>query len=117
MVPVYEKHLTKGEVDALVAFYSDPKGQKILNEMPAMTSEAMQAASWNYAKTYDEYDTACSKRDRPGAKDGRNKNGQREIAHGPVSSSLHPCLPQTASLTWEVFALPTNQLRGRWEIA
>jgi hypothetical protein len=45
MVPVYEKHLTKGDVDALIAFYSGPTGQKILKEMPAMTSEAMQAAS------------------------------------------------------------------------
>jgi len=43
MEPVYEKHLTKGEVDALVAFYSTPTGQKILNDLPAMTSEAMQA--------------------------------------------------------------------------
>jgi hypothetical protein len=43
--PVYEKHLTKGDVDALVAFYSTPRGQRILKEMPAMTSEAMQAAS------------------------------------------------------------------------
>jgi uncharacterized protein len=43
MEPVYQKHLTKGGVDALVAFYSTPTGQKILNEMPAMTSEAMQA--------------------------------------------------------------------------
>jgi uncharacterized protein len=45
MVPVYEKHMTKGDVDALVAFYSTPRGQKILKEMPAMTAEAMQASS------------------------------------------------------------------------
>lgn len=45
MKPVYQKHLTKGDVDALIAFYSGPTGQKILKEMPAMTSEAMQAAS------------------------------------------------------------------------
>jgi uncharacterized protein len=45
MIPVYQKHLTKGDVDALVAFYSTPRGQKILNEMPAMMSEAMQASS------------------------------------------------------------------------
>jgi len=42
MVPVYEKHLTKGDVDALVAFYSSPVGQKMLKEMPAITAEAMQ---------------------------------------------------------------------------
>ena len=45
MIPSYQKHLTKGDVDALTAFYSSPTGQKILKEMPAMTADAMQAAS------------------------------------------------------------------------
>jgi hypothetical protein len=45
MVPAYQKHLTKGDVDALTAFYSSPTGQKVLKEMPAMTADAMQAAS------------------------------------------------------------------------
>ena len=45
MIPVYEKHLTKGDVDALVTFYSGPTGQKMLKELPAMTAESMQAAS------------------------------------------------------------------------
>ncbi|MGB6460007.1 MAG: DUF2059 domain-containing protein [Candidatus Acidiferrum sp.] len=44
MVPVYQKHLTKGDVDHLVAFYSSPTGQKLLREMPAIAAEAMQAA-------------------------------------------------------------------------
>ena len=42
MVPSYQKHLTKGDVAALVAFYSSPTGQKILKEMPQITAEAMQ---------------------------------------------------------------------------
>lgn len=45
MIPVYQKHLTKGDVDALVAFYSSATGEKVLKEMPAMMSESMQAAS------------------------------------------------------------------------
>ncbi|HXN97572.1 MAG TPA: DUF2059 domain-containing protein [Candidatus Acidoferrales bacterium] len=45
MIPVYQKHLTKGDVDALVAFYESPTGAKMLKEMPAMTAESMQAAS------------------------------------------------------------------------
>jgi hypothetical protein len=45
MIPVYQKHLTKGDVDALVAFYSSPTGEKVLTEMPAMMSESMQAAT------------------------------------------------------------------------
>jgi hypothetical protein len=45
MIPVYQKHLTKSDVDALTTFYSSPTGQRILREMPAMTTEAMQASS------------------------------------------------------------------------
>jgi hypothetical protein len=45
MVPAYQKHLTKGDVDALTAFYSSPTGQKVLKEMPATTADAMQSAS------------------------------------------------------------------------
>ncbi|HKV24415.1 MAG TPA: DUF2059 domain-containing protein [Candidatus Acidoferrum sp.] len=43
MVPVYQKHFTKGDVDNLVAFYSGPTGQKLLRELPAITAESMQA--------------------------------------------------------------------------
>jgi uncharacterized protein len=42
MVPVYQKHFTKGDVDALVAFYSTPTGQKLIKELPAINAEAMQ---------------------------------------------------------------------------
>jgi hypothetical protein len=43
VVPVYQKHLTRSDVRALVAFYSSPPGQKILREQPAMIRESMQA--------------------------------------------------------------------------
>jgi hypothetical protein len=43
MVPTYQKHFTKGDMDALVTFYSSPTGQKLLREMPAITAEAMTA--------------------------------------------------------------------------
>jgi len=43
MVPTYQKHFTRGELDALTAFYSSPTGQKILREMPAIMSEAMES--------------------------------------------------------------------------
>jgi len=43
MVPVYQKHFTKGDIDVLIAFYSAPTGQKMLREMPAIMAEAMQA--------------------------------------------------------------------------
>jgi len=42
MVPVYQKHFTKGDIDAIVAFYSAPTGQKLLKEMPEIMAESMQ---------------------------------------------------------------------------
>jgi hypothetical protein len=42
MVPTYQKHFTKGDIDALIAFYSAPTGQKVLRELPAIMSEAME---------------------------------------------------------------------------
>jgi len=42
MVPAYEKHLTKGDLQAMTAFYSSPAGQKLLMQMPAIMSEGMQ---------------------------------------------------------------------------
>ncbi|HET8924952.1 MAG TPA: DUF2059 domain-containing protein [Candidatus Acidoferrum sp.] len=43
MVPVYQKHFTKGDISALTAFYGTPTGQKVLRELPAITAEAMQS--------------------------------------------------------------------------
>jgi uncharacterized protein len=45
MIPVYQKHLTRKDIGAVVAFYSTPIGQKLIRELPGMTQEAMQVAS------------------------------------------------------------------------
>jgi uncharacterized protein len=42
MVPSYQKHFTKGDMDTLTAFYTSPTGQKVLREMPAIMAESMQ---------------------------------------------------------------------------
>lgn len=44
LVPVYQRHLTRSDVQALVAFYGSPPGQKILREQPALIRESMEAA-------------------------------------------------------------------------
>jgi uncharacterized protein len=44
-IPVYQRHLTKADLDAMVAFYSSPVGQKILHEQPAMVQESMEASA------------------------------------------------------------------------
>jgi hypothetical protein len=65
MVPVYQKHLTKGDVDALIAFYGTSTGQKLLRELPAITAEAMQAMMPLLRKRID----------------AMNEQVQEEIAH------------------------------------
>jgi hypothetical protein len=54
MIPVYQKHLTKTDVQALISFYSTPTGQKMLRELPAMTAEGMQAVYPRIQKQMDE---------------------------------------------------------------
>jgi hypothetical protein len=54
MIPVYQKHLSKSDVDEMIKFYSTPTGQKILREMPAMTAEGMQAMQPRIHKQMDE---------------------------------------------------------------
>lgn len=43
MAPVYQKHFTKGDVNTLVAFYSTPTGQKLIQDTPAIMGEVMQS--------------------------------------------------------------------------
>jgi len=58
MVPVYQRHFTKSEIDALTAFYGSPAGQKFLHEMPAVTAETMQAV---YPRIQTEVDAALKR--------------------------------------------------------
>lgn len=43
MVQIYQKHLTRSEADAVIAFYSSPEGKSFLNKAPVMGTETMQA--------------------------------------------------------------------------
>jgi hypothetical protein len=45
MIPVYQKHFTKGDIDALIAFYSSPIGQKTLKELPGVMADGMKAST------------------------------------------------------------------------
>ncbi len=44
MIPAYQKHFTKADIEAMNAFYSSPVGQKVLQELPAVMQEGAQAA-------------------------------------------------------------------------
>ena len=58
MIPVYQRHFTKSEIDALITFYSSPPGQKFLHEMPAVTAETMQAV---YPRIQAQVDAALKR--------------------------------------------------------
>ncbi len=58
MIPVYQRHFTKSEIDALIAFYSSPAGQKFLHEMPAVTAETMRVV---YPRIQAEVDAALKR--------------------------------------------------------
>jgi hypothetical protein len=44
MVPAYQAHFTHGDIEAMNTFYASPVGQRVLQELPAVTREGMQAA-------------------------------------------------------------------------
>ncbi len=43
MIPIYQRHLTKTDLDSVIVFYSTPAGQRLLKEQPAMMAEGMKA--------------------------------------------------------------------------
>jgi hypothetical protein len=44
MIPSYQNHFTKGDIEAMNKFYSSPVGQKVLEQLPSVMQEGMQAA-------------------------------------------------------------------------
>jgi uncharacterized protein len=44
MIPVYQRHLSKADIEEMIRFYTSPTGQKLLREQPQMMQESMQAA-------------------------------------------------------------------------
>ncbi len=41
IVPLYDKHFTKSELDAYITFFSSPQGQKFLKTLPIIMSESI----------------------------------------------------------------------------
>jgi dienelactone hydrolase len=76
MIPVYQKHLTKVDVDAMAAFYSSPTGQKLLREQPAMAGESMQAVA---ARVQKALDLAIDHADQKAQEDADREKAPAEI--------------------------------------
>lgn len=77
MAPVYQKHFTKGDVDALVAFYSAPTGQKMLREMPAIMAEAMESMMPLLRKQMDAMQQRVQQEVAQMIKESETKPGQK----------------------------------------
>ncbi len=53
MIPIYQKHFSRTDIEAMTTFYASPTGQKMMQEMPALTTESMQAS---YARMQKQMD-------------------------------------------------------------
>jgi hypothetical protein len=69
MIPIYQRHFSKTDIDAMSIFYASPTGQKMMREMPALTSESMQAS---YARMQKQMD-AMTKQAEQIIKEGQEK--------------------------------------------
>jgi|SRR5208283_1587478 len=61
MIPAYQKHFTKSEIEAMNTFYSSPVGQKVLEELPAVMHEGAQAAMPIMSKYLGEWSDRMQK--------------------------------------------------------
>jgi hypothetical protein len=76
MVPAYEKHLTKGDLDAITAFYSSPTGQKLLRETPAMVADSMQSVMPIMQKYMEKVQTKIQEQTVAMLKNAEDRSGQ-----------------------------------------
>ncbi len=44
LVPIYQKHLSQSDVEALLAFYATPAGKRVLAALPAIERDVLSAA-------------------------------------------------------------------------
>jgi uncharacterized protein len=55
IIPAYQQHFSKSDIDAMNAFYSSPVGQKVLQQLPVVMQEGSQAAMPIVTKYLDEW--------------------------------------------------------------
>jgi hypothetical protein len=74
VVPVYQRHLTKSDVAALITFYSSPVGQKVLREQSAMVRESMEATAAGQQRKMESLMAKLDLRVQQLALEEQNKN-------------------------------------------
>jgi hypothetical protein len=54
VIPIYEKHLTPADIDAIIAFYSSPAGKRLVEKQPLILADTMKVGQAWGAKLADE---------------------------------------------------------------
>jgi hypothetical protein len=86
MIPVYQKYLTKEDLEDVVAFYSSPVGQRLLDKTPAMAAEGMKISMDRMEKMMPQIMAKMEKRMNEIMKDiGKSKSTPPKKA--PASKS------------------------------
>ena len=62
IIPIYQRHLTKTDIEEMIRFYSSPVGQKLLREQPQIIQESMQAGAGVQQKRMDEINARIQER-------------------------------------------------------
>jgi hypothetical protein len=62
LIPIYQRHLTKTDVEEMIRFYSSPVGQKLLREQPQILQESMQAGAAIQQKRMDQINARIQQR-------------------------------------------------------
>jgi len=81
MIPAYQKHFTKGDIETLTAFYASPTGQKVLKEMPVITGEAMESMMPILRKRMDEMARHVQEQAAEWARASQKESGQPAPTH------------------------------------
>ena len=83
MIPAYQHHFTKGDIEAMNAFYASPVGQKVLEELPSVTQEGLQ----DMMPILNKYLTAWRERMHNEFKDAAKKPPPAKNQAAPASQN------------------------------
>jgi len=69
VIPVYDKHFSKEDIDGLTAFYESPLGQKVVRTLPQVSQESMEIGqAWGRRKAEEVLQELQQERSKPSQK-------------------------------------------------
>jgi hypothetical protein len=76
MIPAYQAHFTHADIEAMNTFYASPVGQKVLEQLPAVMREGMQAAMPLLSKYLSDWQERMKHEFEPTEKSAPAKAGE-----------------------------------------